>query len=322
MIKKSILCSFAFLLVLFSTVLPMSFEIGRFCEISSINNEFLAGVSTLDTVDSEYSFVGSSLIFPIRLYSSTPTQSQTIRDVSIKSGISLSYFSMSFSFSTTGVDIYRYGTSTASNHFDFNSTDMFTWIGIPILAPDFSTGYVNILCNKMPAFNFNVVRFGLMSSSSSSGGRTDSFVSLIYVDDNNYTLRFDIYSGDSAFVSNLYPLRYYYLLPNNFTDNDYYQSGYQAGQSFGFSSGESSGYDKGYNAARPIFYQNGYNDGVESANTYTFLGLIGAVFDAPLNTFTSLLNFDILGFNMLSAFTGLLTLAVIIFFIRLIMGRK
>lgn len=67
-------------------------------------------------------------------------------------------------------------------------------------------------------------------------------------------------------------------------------------------------YDTGYSV--------GYNTGVAEANNYSFLSLTTAVVDAPVQVFSQLLNFNILGFNLLDLFLGLLTLAVVIFIVK------
>ena len=52
------------------------------------------------------------------------------------------------------------------------------------------------------------------------------------------------------------------------------------------------------------------------------MSLIGSVIDVPVNAFTSLLNFEVLGVNLLAFITGLLTLAVVIFIVKLCIGGK
>ena len=80
--------------------------------------------------------------------------------------------------------------------------------------------------------------------------------------------------------------------------------GYQSGYNKGYEMGKTQGYNNGYNA--------GYNQGVADENDYTFDGLLSAIFDVPVRTFTSLFNFDILGVNLTSFFLSMLTLAVVI----------
>ncbi|HIU06668.1 MAG TPA: hypothetical protein IAC46_03685 [Candidatus Onthoplasma faecigallinarum] len=93
-----------------------------------------------------------------------------------------------------------------------------------------------------------------------------------------------------------------------------YDKGYYDGNKEGSTNGYNTGYDTGY--------YNGYNEGINDSNAYTFTNLIGSVLDAPISAFTSLLNFDILGVNLLAFISGLFTLAIIIFIIKLFLGGK
>lgn len=79
-------------------------------------------------------------------------------------------------------------------------------------------------------------------------------------------------------------------------------------------------YNKFYTAKQ--FYILGYqfNGGSSSNNgEYSFFNLISAVIDAPIQAFTSLFNFDLLGINLTSFFLALLSVAVFIAIIRLIL---
>ena len=101
-------------------------------------------------------------------------------------------------------------------------------------------------------------------------------------------------------------------------NSDGYDNGYSTGYDTGLSQGNSTGYDNGY----LVGYNNGYNEGINDSNTYTFNNLFGAVLDAPVKVFSSLLNFNFLGVNLLSFITGLFTLAVIILIVKLALGGK
>lgn len=92
-----------------------------------------------------------------------------------------------------------------------------------------------------------------------------------------------------------------------------------------YSSVNSSSFEQGYQQGikdREQYgnqqYLKGKADGIESANTYSFTGLFTAIFDVPIQTLFGLLNVEILGVNLYSFFTGLLTLALIIFVIKLV----
>lgn len=99
----------------------------------------------------------------------------------------------------------------------------------------------------------------------------------------------------------------------------------------GYDDGISTGYENGLNEGTILGYQDGYyrgeidgknigyQQGLEASNRYNFTNLISAVIDVPVNTFTSLFNFEILGVNMSGFFLGLLTLCVIVTIVKLIL---
>lgn len=69
-------------------------------------------------------------------------------------------------------------------------------------------------------------------------------------------------------------------------------------------------------------YELGFIEGKAQAGNYTFTSLIGAVFDAPIEAFKGLFNFEILGTNMQGFVLALLTLSVIIVVIKYALGGK
>lgn len=86
-----------------------------------------------------------------------------------------------------------------------------------------------------------------------------------------------------------------------------------------YSKGESAGYENGYNIGYGVGESVGYNKGLSSSNAYSFNSLLSAVLDVPVNTFTSLFNFDLLGVNLANFFLSLLTVCVIITVVRLLL---
>lgn len=112
-----------------------------------------------------------------------------------------------------------------------------------------------------------------------------------------------------------------------------YTNGYNQGYDIGYASGNNIGYDNGYKVGQTDGYNNGYNvgntdgyntgfsAGVASANDYTFLGLIGAVFDAPIRAITGLLSFDVLGFNMRNFVLSLFTLCIVLKLVSVFTGN-
>lgn len=69
-------------------------------------------------------------------------------------------------------------------------------------------------------------------------------------------------------------------------------------------------------------YELGFQEGKAQGGNYTFTSLIGAVFDAPIEAFRGLFNFEILGTNMQGFVLALLTLSIIIVVIRYALGGK
>ena len=92
-------------------------------------------------------------------------------------------------------------------------------------------------------------------------------------------------------------------------------SSYNSGYNAGFNDGYGNGYSVGLSDGKAI----GRNQALASGNNYTFLGLLGAVVDAPITAISGLLNFDLLGFNMLNFFYALCTCALVIAVVRMIL---
>ena len=109
---------------------------------------------------------------------------------------------------------------------------------------------------------------------------------------------------------------------------DSYDDGYSAGLSdgllqgknegyqSGFSEGQNQGYNTGFNAGKNEGYNNGYTAGVAAGGNNNFMSLITAIVDAPITAFTSLLDFDILGYNMKDLALALLTAGLLVAAIR------
>lgn len=127
-----------------------------------------------------------------------------------------------------------------------------------------------------------------------------------------------------------YCTQYYVDSMQSATYNDGYEYGYNIGRTEGLNNNQAniyqSGYDEGFELGRIEGRNVGYQQGVDDAGNYTFLSLLGAVVDAPITALSGLLNFTILdnngvgGVNLLSFFYALMTLALIIFVVRLMLG--
>lgn len=82
------------------------------------------------------------------------------------------------------------------------------------------------------------------------------------------------------------------------------------------------GYNKGYQEGKVAGKTIGYQLGVKDQGDYTFMGLLGAVFDAPIQAFKGLLNFEILGVDMTAFVSSLFALAIIVVIIKISLGGK
>ena len=65
-------------------------------------------------------------------------------------------------------------------------------------------------------------------------------------------------------------------------------------------------------------YNYGLNKGLIEASDYSFFSLLSAVIDVPIQAFTSLFNFDLLGINLANFFYAIFTVCVILAVLRLI----
>ena len=174
--------------------------------------------------------------------------------------------------------------------------------------------------NCSSSFNCNVVSIRLYHDDDLVIDSIKGFNVITYSDNNNNT--FSVYFRYGSRFSSLIKLlkfedRTYFLTPD-LTDSQQYNQGYQQG----LADNQQNIYNSGYNAGKIVGYNNGKTDGIASANNYSFIGLIGAVFDAPLQTFKGLLNFNILGINLLDFALSLITIALVVYIIRLIKGGR
>lgn len=81
-------------------------------------------------------------------------------------------------------------------------------------------------------------------------------------------------------------------------------------------------YNDGFSNGRNAGYQQGFNAGVNDNNDYSFFGLIGAVFDAPISAFKGLLSFEVFGVDMTAFVSSLFALAIIVVIVKIALGGK
>lgn len=98
-----------------------------------------------------------------------------------------------------------------------------------------------------------------------------------------------------------------------------YNEGYNKGYSFGYLDGVNSvDLQNYYNNG----YDSGYSDGLSKGANYTFLSLVGAVIDAPVQAFTNLFNFEIFDMNITRFLLSIFTIAIIFFILKKVVGNK
>lgn len=213
-------------------------------------------------------------------------------------------------FKIIGEDIYQhvYPNSSSQESFGFN-----------IVSFDFG-----LEGKKIDSYAiFNVVRWisdnNFVSTGEYGSGCTFYFVggkSLDLVTADGYFSSVDLTSYLNTPVRRItFDVRREDIRFFGLTSNPSYNNAYNNG----FSNGKSEGYTDGFSNGKNAGYSNGYSDGVKAAGDYTFLSLLGAVVDAPLQAVSGMLNFNLLGFNMLNFFYALLTCALVIAVIRLIL---
>lgn len=78
------------------------------------------------------------------------------------------------------------------------------------------------------------------------------------------------------------------------------------------------GFKDGQVQGEQIGFANGWNKAINSSSN-NFLGLFSAVLDAPVNVISQTLDFDLLGFNLKDFFFSMVSIAVILFILRLIL---
>lgn len=144
-------------------------------------------------------------------------------------------------------------------------------------------------------FDVNYIAFELCTYDSSSGALDKLELSMPNVTDGKY---------QGIFISN------------------FVVSGRGANFNTVIDNANKQGYNKGYQDGKTAGYDVGFQAGVKDNGDYTFMGLLGSVFDAPISAFRGLFNFEILGTNMQGFVLALLTLSVIVVIIKIALGGK
>lgn len=294
----------------------------------------LFAVSPADTVTSDYTYYGAS--FPLRVGAYDVLHDTDVYDDITSAVLSSNLYSSTYSnfrfYINRFVDSGRYigfDYTSSSGYTNFNLVNLSTFNDYGVwkfsIAPIYGSKVMFYAYNLEQNFNFNVVRIEI-NGRTGFGGNTDIYMNNLYFYDNNgYSFKFEIVMSKLNEVADPYdylPTYRTYYLTGDISSDSYYQQGYQTGFETGLNSGKQEGYTNGYNSGYQDGELSGYNDGVNSANRYTFSNLLTAVVEAPVNVFMNLLDFNIMGYNLLSLVIGLLTLAVVVLIVKLCLGGK
>lgn len=296
-------------------------------------------VASADQVASEnnYSFTGSNLIVPWSSFmGANPLQkvtsyyytgfvsfsfSSSCSTFSLTQGINNSFIFSAFEFSLD-ITLYPSHWSPGSSvvwhmcHLSYGVTDVYFPL-MYVIGTDFDCNVVGVNISS-----YVVSAGGISDDYKGASTRTLSLTIVRYFgadgDGNLDTSNFiefcfitnNLYNSSSRFTSRTY----YFTRVDE--ESASYSSGYSDGYSDGNIDGQSAGYTLGYGAGDTQGYYRGYSAGVDSANDYTFLGLISAVIDAPISAFTGLFNFEVFGVNLAGFLLGIFTLLIIIVVVR------
>lgn len=99
--------------------------------------------------------------------------------------------------------------------------------------------------------------------------------------------------------------------------NEGYGQGIQQGEAQGaFNYKNSEEYKTAIENAKATGYANGYNKGAEEAGSNNLYSLMFGIFDGMTNVFKNILNFEVLGVNILAFVGGLIFLLIVIIIIK------
>lgn len=290
-------------------------------------------VTYADSV-SDYSsqFTSSPLMYYIGCYYSyvsndTPNTSGRFADNKVLDF----YFKLNFDGSSyVFIPYSRFTSNTFFSNQQFTISDNsghFFWVyNGQIYTNNTLSGYFPIYIKVDSGFNNNI-QYVIMDSHKWGDINNDiAEIRLYYYDSLGHRLFVAFYfnaNNDSSPYS--IPNRTYYFNNNLTTDNSFYQQGLSDGYADGFGSGDSIGYDRGYNVGYDVGLTAGYNQGLQAGSDVSFLNLIGATIDAPVQAFSGLFDFDVnmggTSFNLKGFMLALLSVALVIAFIRIIMAK-
>lgn len=101
-----------------------------------------------------------------------------------------------------------------------------------------------------------------------------------------------------------------------YSPSESYGDGYADGYASGYLDGEGVGYINGGNAIYKEAFNKGKAEGLSLSEDGSWRSLMLSVVEAPINTFQSLFNFEVLGLDMRAAFGSILAVCVVLLILK------
>lgn len=302
-----------------------------------------SNVASANSSTLNYSFNGSSLFIPLLFYD----ESNSYNFGNIVHSFSLSNGELTFSvdgsfgfiFNRTGnVNYYGstiYNHTTATSNTTYLDEYYFKSFTFPFdaVVNRYRLGFL-YLKQGYPSTQLAYARYYIYSNSADFipdiysitltnetlylEPENELIYNVVYYNDvNGNYLKFcyPLYSSDTGFLVQAFTTRTYFI-NTDLSDNQIYNQGYQQG----LADNQSNIYNNGYNAGYDVGFGQGRQDGIVEANDYSFISLIGAVVDVPVQTIRGMLNFTFLGINLFDFLMGLIAILVILFIVKLVRG--
>lgn len=310
---------FCFGLLLFG-VFMLSFCMGFYYRDSNHTLKISAqSLQTADTSTPDYTFTSSN--FPMLIYEGITGSSYGHLD----------YFPCVFTLNHSYFNVTYYTYYNGSLSITLGQNNPLSYD--TNVRYDYNNGTQNGSFEYYISSNFdcNPLRFsvGLLDSYFGDSSYYESYI--LFVDSNNNTFQlgwrvpksWSTPNGTYSVVRGRYGYsNRTYFLSSSLSDNEAYNAGLDAGSYQGSLTGFQSGYTTGYTKGYDVGEEAGKIIGRNEAHQFTFFNLFGAIFDVPIAVLTGMLNFDLLGINLLSFVTAILTLALILRLIRWISGGR
>jgi hypothetical protein len=95
--------------------------------------------------------------------------------------------------------------------------------------------------------------------------------------------------------------------------------GYELGKTEAIGPAREEGYNEGYDAGQLVGFQNGLQAAENADFNGDFATLFYSIFDAPVQAFSNLFNFDFLGINLIGFFCAVLTLILFVWLVKVLL---